>query len=162
MQQNQVECVWKRGQPTKFHSGLLEDYVNKRALGWSDCRIAASWFIAESTLSKWKKEENKFEDVLELGKTLYRAWWEEKGYKMVTGEEKGNMSAWAMHMNTQHGWANPNQTSASGDTIHINNVNMLSFDKKENDKMLADMMEKHKALSLDDLKVKLIESDGHK
>lgn len=158
MQQNEtIECIWQTGRPTKYHSGLVQDLLNKRAIGWSNVMIAASWGISENTLYVWARENQEFGDVQEIAKTLYQAWWEEKGYKMVTGQEKGDFKTWISHMNKHHGWAGTNPNISTGDHIHIGNMNVLSLDQKEIDKKLADLMDRHGATSISDLKVKLLE-----
>ena len=121
--------------------------------------ISASWGISENTFYSWARDNQEFGDVQEFSITLYQAWWEEKGYKMVTGQEKGDFKTWISHMNKHHGWAGTNPNISTGDTIHIGNMNVLSVSHDEIKKKLADLMERNGALNISDLKVKLLDND---
>lgn len=157
-QTESLPCQWPLGRPPKYKPELCEDLVEKMGQGLSNIRISADWGIAESTFYEWVNTYQEFSDAYTLGKTKWEAWWEEFGYKLMTGREKGEFKAWIAYMNRKFHWSGTNPVH-NGDTVHIGNINMLSLDPKEIDKKLENLMDKYSSTSIKDLKQKLL-NDG--
>lgn len=53
--------------------------------------------------SKWMRESREFLEVIETGRVLSEAWWDERGRQI---DSKGfNSSLWLMNMKNKFGWS---------------------------------------------------------
>jgi hypothetical protein len=70
--------------------------------GYSDVEIAADFCVTLQTLKRWAERYPEFGEVMDVGKTLYEAWWLQKGrrnlgnrdfqvglFKFITGQKLG-------------------------------------------------------------------------
>jgi len=154
------DSLWKRGRPTKYHSGLCEDLVNMMSQGHTNCWVAAAWNISESCLYNWLNEYPDLKEAYDIGLPKCQVWWEQYGKEMMDGQrdDKG-FKPWIAFMNQKFKYSGYGNQAQQGNTVHIGNVNVLSLDNKTIDQKLSTLIGKYGANSLSELQDKLLEND---
>lgn len=67
---------------TEFDANIHpKDYLAKKAEGWTDVRIAASWQIDKRTIERWLTKE--LCHIRNMGVTFGEAWLDEKEYQQL-------------------------------------------------------------------------------
>lgn len=135
--------LWKRGQPTKYHTGLCEDLVRRMSSGETNVWVCAAWDISETTFYDWLRTYPELQEAYSIGQPKCQVWWEQYGKDMMEGkkDEKG-FKPWIAVMNAKFKYnANPNLPSSN--TIHINNMNVLSLNQKDIDSEITKLLEKY-------------------
>lgn len=155
--------LWKRGRPAEYHSGLPSDLIRMMALGYTNVWVCNEWNISETTFYRWLQEYEDLKEAFEIGLPKCQVWWEQFGKDMMNGEKSSDgFKPWIAFMNKKFKYNGSSESNTQGNTINIGNMNVLSTDSKENNKKLTQLMERYGALSIDDLKVKLLEHDDNK
>lgn len=87
--------------------------------GASDAEVAAHLRVPIKAFHKRMQESTAFNDLVDFGRTLSRAYWERLARKNV-GNKSFNSSLYAFYMKNRHGWADKIETTGSNETINYN------------------------------------------
>ena len=111
--------------PKDWHSQILDEYE----VGASDVEIKciiARWRgkFSNNLWVRWMKDEEEFEELINMGKLLSEGWWMKNGRTNLKDRDF-NYTGWYMNMKNRFGWKdkteNVNDTKVSGDAkISIN------------------------------------------
>lgn len=91
--------------PEKWEEKILEVY--ERGGSDNDVRsLIMSWIgtLSNDLWFRWLDEEPELIDIVEQGRVLSRAWWEEHG-RMNLYNKEFNSTLWYMNMKNRFGWA---------------------------------------------------------
>ena len=146
--------MWDQGRPTKYHSGLPIELIRLMSQGYTNTWVCAQWDISEQTFYNWIKEYDDFRSAYEIGLPKCKVWWETVGKEMMDGTKDVNgFKPWIAFMNAKFRYSGADHTPVQhGNTININNMNVLNNTPAEVNKQLAQLMDKYGATNIDDLK----------
>lgn len=91
----------------KFTPDMINTVIEIMAQGGSQVQVAASLKISKSTLQKWINDPQNTElhEAVELGKTLYEAYFEGVGKDLMLGKIRdGKDSVWYKFMQHKFNW----------------------------------------------------------
>lgn len=87
--------------------------------GASDAEVSAHLRVPIRAFYQRMQESPAFNDLIEFGRTLSKAYWEGLARKNV-GNKSFNSSLYAFYMKNRHGWADKIETSGSTENVNYN------------------------------------------
>lgn len=86
------------GRPTLYRVEMCERLVDLMAQGKTDTQVCAILGISMDSLAKYRRIHPEMAEAYARGHILQKAWWENLGMGLATGEVKGNATVYCFIM----------------------------------------------------------------
>jgi hypothetical protein len=97
--------------------------------GCSDSEVARILGVTLAQFKKMYKDNSAFATMVDRGRTLQQAWWEEQGRIQLTNKNF-NVSMWSFNMKNRFGWADKVENTTNTSAEPMSDVEMKEELKK--------------------------------